>query len=56
MGMINIHSVASLKGRYQNAKKNHEKHEGNLTESVTRKATTLKEETKTIENNSSFKY
>ena len=33
-------------GVYQNAKKNHEKHEGNLTESVTRKAATLKEKTK----------
>ena len=31
---------------YQNAKKNHEKHEGNLTELVTRKATALKQETK----------
>ena len=31
---------------YQNAKKNHEKHEGNLTESVTRKVTALKQETK----------
>ena len=45
MGMINIHSVASLEGEYQNVNKNHEEHE-DLTESVTRKAATLKEKTK----------
>ena len=46
MGIINIHSAASLEGEYRNAKKNHEEHEGNLTESVTMKAAALKEETK----------